>query len=133
MAQYARPGGLLLVPADPGGDNFSFARENLRRLRGASDAAGRPFDVIPFDVTGTTMAGPDRVEVPYLNCYPANGAVVVPVAGVPSDDAALQRLREVFPDRSGAVLIPRFGDRRAAGAARHASGNRPAAGTATRR
>ena len=101
VAQYARPGGLLLlVPADPGDDNFSFARENLRRLRGAADAAGRPFDVIPFGITGAAMAGPDRVEVPYLNCYLANGAVIVPVAGVPSDDAALQRLREVFTDRT---------------------------------
>jgi agmatine deiminase len=101
VAQYARPGGLLLlVPADPGDDNFSFARENLRRLRGATDAAGRPLDVIPFDITGTAMAGPDRVEVPYLNCYLANGAVIVPVAGGPSDDAAVQRLREVFADRT---------------------------------
>ncbi len=101
VAQYARPGGLLLlIPADPGDDNFSFARENLDRLRNATDAAGRPFDTIPFDVTGTAWAGRDRVEVPYLNCYLANGAVIVPLAGAPSDEAALGRLRQVFPDRS---------------------------------
>ncbi len=101
VAQYARPGGLLLlVPADPGDDNFSFARENLRRLSGATDAAGRPLEVIPFGITGTATAGPDRVEVPYLNCYLANGAVIVPVGGGPSDDAAVQRLREVFTDRT---------------------------------
>jgi agmatine deiminase len=59
IAAYVRPGRLLLlVPIDPGDDNFGFAPENLARLARARDAAGRRLDVIPFDVTGSAMAGP---------------------------------------------------------------------------
>jgi agmatine deiminase len=101
IAQYVRPGTLLLlVPADPQNDNFSFATENLDRLSSATDARSRPFDVIPFAVTEPAMAGPHRVEVSYLNCYLANGAVIAPLADAPSDELALARLKEVFPDRA---------------------------------
>lgn len=101
IAQYIRPGALLLlVPGDPQQDNFPFAAENLRRLSTATDARSRSFEVIPFAVTGPAMAGPHRVEVSYLNCYLANGAVIVPLAGAPSDELALARLKEVFPDRT---------------------------------
>lgn len=100
IAQYAAPGALLLlVPGDPLHGNAPFARENLRRLSGATDARGRTLDVIPFDVVGTATAGSDLVDLPYLNCYLANGAVIAPVGQMPSDELALARLQEVFPDR----------------------------------
>jgi agmatine deiminase len=110
IAQYIRPGALLLlVPAERTHANFAFAEENLRRLRRTTDALGRAIQVVTFDVTGVATAGQHRVEVPYLNCYLANGAVIVPLAGAPSDELALGRLREAFPDRTvvgvpGAIL-----------------------------
>ena len=73
-----------------------------RRLAGTNDARGRRIEVIPFDVIGSAMAGPHSVGVPYLNCYLANGAVVVPLAGGPPDELALARLKDAFPD--GAVV-----------------------------
>ena len=100
IAQYARPAGLLLlVPAEEEHENYGFARENLARLAGATDARGRRLEVIQFDVTATARAGGQPLDVPYLNCYLANGGVIVPVAGSPSDEAALARLSEVFADR----------------------------------
>jgi agmatine deiminase len=39
------------------------------------------------------------VQVPYLNFYMVNGAVVVPVAGHPADDEMLALLGEYMPDR----------------------------------
>lgn len=106
IAQYVCPGTLLLlVPADPGDHNAGFAAENLRRLAAAKDARGRRLEVIPFDVTGSAMAGRHRVEVPYLNCYLANGAVIVPVAGAPSDELACEQLKAAFPDRA-VVAVP---------------------------
>lgn len=103
VAQYARPGELvLLVPDDPEDANYGYARENLARLAGVTDARGRPLTVTPFEVTGATIAAGERVEVPYLNCYLANGGVVAPTGGAASresDQAALARLREIFPDR----------------------------------
>jgi len=110
IAQYAGPGRLaLLVPADPGHENYEFAAENLARLAGRTDARGRPVEVVRFEVTGSAAAGGETFDLPYLNCYLANGAVIAPVGSASSDGAALARLGEVFPDRQvvgvpGAVL-----------------------------
>lgn len=101
IAQYLRPGAIvLLTPRTPGHPNFETARENLQRLATARDARGRPLKVLGFEPTGYGVAGGQTVEIPYLNCYLANGAVVAPVAGSADDEAALERLREVFPDRT---------------------------------
>jgi agmatine deiminase len=106
IAQYVRPGTLLLlVPANPGHQNFGFGKENLRRLATATDARGRSLEVISFDVTGSAKAGPHDVEVPYLNCYLANGAVIAPVTGGPSDERALEQLKAAFKDRA-VVAVP---------------------------
>ena len=100
IAQFAGPAQLLLlVPAAPGHANYAFARENIARLAAATDARGRPVDVIPFEVTASARIGGEAFDVPYLNCYLANGGVVAPLAGSPSDEAALARLREAFGDR----------------------------------
>ena len=100
IAQFAGPGRLvLLVPADPGHANYPFARENRARLAAATDARDRRLEVLPFEVTASARIGRQTVDVPYLNCYLANGGVVAPLAGSPSDEAALARLREAFADR----------------------------------
>ena len=100
IAQYARLAQLLLlVPGDEEHENYGYAQENLARLAGAADARGRRLEVIQFDVTATAQADGGPLDVPYLNCYLANGGVVVPVAGSPSDEIALARLGEVFADR----------------------------------
>jgi agmatine deiminase len=110
IAQYARPAAvLLLVPDDASHENYRYAIENLDRLAGAADARGRDLEVLRFGVTAAASAGGERLDIPYLNCYLANGAVIVPVAGAPSDEAALSGLREAFPGREvvgvpGAVL-----------------------------
>ncbi len=106
IAQYVRPGALLLlVPGDPDHHNHAYAAENLRRLTGATDAQDRSLTVIPFDVTGSAMAGPHHVEVSYLNCYLANSAIITPVAGAPSDELALKQLKAAFPDRA-IIAVP---------------------------
>jgi agmatine deiminase len=100
IAQYAGPAELLLlVPGDEEHENYGFARENLARLAGATDARGRRLEVIQFDVTASASPDGEPLDVPYLNCYLANGGVVVPVAGSPSDEVALARLSEVFTGR----------------------------------
>jgi agmatine deiminase len=110
IAQFAGPGEIaLLVPAAPEHANYGFARENLSRLTGATDARGRRLDVLPFGVTASAQVAGQIVDVPYLNCYLANGGVVAPLAGADEDQLALARLREVFAGREvigvpGAVL-----------------------------
>jgi len=109
IAQFRGPAQLLLlVPAEPGHANYAFARENLARLAAATDARGRHLEVIPFEVTASAKVAGEAFDVPYLNCYLANGGVVAPLAGSPSDEAALARLREVFVDRE-VVGVPGAG------------------------
>jgi agmatine deiminase len=106
IAQYVGPGTILLeTPADQSNHNYSLAPENLLRLSQASDAQGRPFRVLRFEPTGCTEIAGTAVELAYLNCYLANGAVIMPVAGVPADEEARARIAEVFPDRE-VVCVP---------------------------
>ncbi len=100
IAQLVRPGEiLLLVPDEPGHPNFPYGRQNLDMLTGIADARGRSPRIIRFGVTASAQAGGETVDVPYLNCYLANGGVVVPLAGTREDDLALSRLQEVFAGR----------------------------------
>jgi agmatine deiminase len=99
VAQYAAPGVvLLLAPADPSDPDHRSGLENLRRLEAARDAAGRPIRVVRVD-PGVANG------IPYLNCYLANGAVIVPVAGGPEDEAAVAQIAQAFPDRE-LVRVP---------------------------
>src|SRR5262249_2391594 len=101
IAQLIEPGRLLLkIPSDPGNENCGPARENLRRLASARDARGRPVAVVPFDVPAAGAAGSAGDGVAYLNCYLANGAVVVPLAGNPGDELALHQIQAAFPGRA---------------------------------
>ena len=101
ILQYVRPGELvLLVPEDPSVPNHAEAIENLARLAAFRDAKGRRLSAVPFRAVGASRAGSLAVEVPYLNCYLANGAVVAPMADEPSDELAVELLRSAFPDRT---------------------------------
>lgn len=106
IAQYAGPATILLeTPTDPSNHNYDLAPENVRRLSQATDARGRPFRALWFEPTGRTEVAGVAVEVPYLNCYLANGAVIMPTAGAPQDEEARARIAEVFPDRE-VVCVP---------------------------
>jgi agmatine deiminase len=93
IAPYVAPATVaLLAPDDPGDPDHERGRDNLERLQRARDARGRSFEVIAFQ---TRPAG----VVPYLNFYLANGGAIVPIAGRPEDDEALEQIAKVFPDR----------------------------------
>jgi agmatine deiminase len=110
IAQYVRPGAIALeTPRDPANANFAFAASNLERLAAQPDARGRTLEVHGVEPTAHAEVAGVAVEIPYLNCYLPNGAVVVPTGGVDQDAEALSRMAEIFPDREvvgvpGAVL-----------------------------
>lgn len=106
IAQYVGPATILLeVPTDPSNPNRDLAPENVRRLSHLTDARDRPFVVLQLVPTGRAEVAGVAVEVPYLNCYLANGAVIMPTAGVPQDEEARARITEVFSDRE-VVCVP---------------------------
>lgn len=99
IACYVAPATVaLLAPDDPEDPDHERGRENVERLRAASDARGRGFEVIPFQ---TSPAG----TVPYLNFYLPNGGVIAPIAGRPEDDQALEQIAKLFPERE-VVPVP---------------------------
>ena len=84
---------LLMVSRPSGDPDHESMAENRRR---AQDAG---FSVIDFPMLAHGRVGGNRVMLSYLNLYLCNGGVVVPLAGVPSDDEALRRIRAAYPDR----------------------------------
>jgi agmatine deiminase len=111
IAAFARPGTLLVQGcADESEPDWLRTNVDRRCASGARDARGEAIDVVEVPVLPYTEIGGERVAVPYLNFYVANGVVVAPVCGHPADDAMLAIIAEQFPGREvigldvGAVL-----------------------------
>jgi agmatine deiminase len=99
VAQYVGPAHVMLeVVADPASPEHDRSHRNLATLHAASDAHSRAFTVSVLD-PGV------HATVSYANHYLANGAVIVPVGGDDTDEAALQRLTAIYPDRD-IVAVP---------------------------
>lgn len=111
IAAFARPGTLLVQGCDDESAR-DWLRTNVdRRCAGGSlDARGEAIEVVEVPVLPYTEIGGERVAVPYLNFYVANGVVVVPVCGHDADGEMLAIIAEQFPAREvigldvGAVL-----------------------------
>ena len=101
LAQYVRPGTVMMSVA-AGDDDPNVARfeEDRAVLAKVSDSRSRPIDVLDGPVNGwAEIDGVGRVVIPYLNFYFVNGGVIVPIGGIPEDDAALEIIGKAFPDR----------------------------------
>ncbi len=117
VACFVRPGVVLAGWTDDESDwRHEVLAENLEILRNATDAKGRKLEVhtIPMPetqhYTAEEVAGVDAAEgtipreegdeIPssYVNFYIVNGGILVPIFGVPGDDAAVAKLRELFPE-----------------------------------
>jgi agmatine deiminase len=99
VCAFVRPGAVLLQTvtdrSDPNWDRLEANRQVLQRSR---DAAGRPIEVLEMPYLGHAEVGGRRVRVPSLNFYIANGAVIAPTAGVPTDDVMLARIADAIPE-----------------------------------
>jgi agmatine deiminase len=91
--------GVLQGCADRENPNYAVAADNRARL----EAAG--IDVVEVAVLAYAEVGGQRVPVPAVNFYVANGAVVVPVAGERTGRGALDCIASAFPDRE-VVTVP---------------------------
>jgi agmatine deiminase len=124
LACFVKPGVVLLSwcddPADP---HYAVSRDAEARLLSARDAQGRPIKVehipmpTPMFFTEDEAAGIDRagngmireagerLAASYVNFYIANGAVIAPAFGVPTDAPAREVLARLFPERE-IVMVP---------------------------
>lgn len=101
VCAFARPG-VLLVDAthDPHSVYAEVVRENRRALELATDAQGRPFELL--DLYEASAAIDQDAEVfcaSYTNFYIANGAIIMPAYGIAADQEAAAQLAHAFPGR----------------------------------
>jgi agmatine deiminase len=87
------------VESNPDDPNYEPLRENLRRLRAATDQDGNPLAIIELPMPSPVVFDDRRLPASYGNFYIANGVVLVPVFNDPNDRIALDALADVFPDR----------------------------------
>ena len=118
LACFARPGVVLLTWTDDEDDpQHGISRDARERLEAATDAQGRPFEVVllpspgPLQISAEEAQGVDAAEgtVPrsagdrmaasYVNFYLGNSRIVYPLLDPRHDEEAAAILRRVFPDR----------------------------------
>ncbi len=87
------------VESDPDDPNYEPLRENVRRLRAATDQDGKSLSIIELPMPGPVIFERRRLPASYANFYIANGVVLVPVFNDPNDRIALDTLADLFPDR----------------------------------
>ena len=87
------------IESDPDDPNYAPLRENIRRLRAATDQDGEPLAIIELPMPGPLVFEGRRLPASYANFYIANGIVLVPVFNDPNDRVALDILADLFPDR----------------------------------
>ncbi|MGH9549091.1 MAG: agmatine deiminase family protein [Terriglobales bacterium] len=87
------------IESDPDDPNYEPLRENIRRLRAATDQHGKPLAIVELPMPGPVIFEKRRLPASYANFYVANGIVLVPVFNDPNDRVALDILADLFPDR----------------------------------
>jgi agmatine deiminase len=87
------------VESEPGDPNYEPLRENIRRLRAATDQDGKPLAIVELPMPSPVIFEGRRLPASYGNFYIANGVVLVPVFNDRNDRIALDILADLFPDR----------------------------------
>ncbi len=97
---YVRPGHVLFEQnPDPDHPHYKVVQENLSALRGQTDADGREIEITLLDEAYTYHDDSDWTATSYVNCYIANGGVVLPRFGTKTDAPAAEAFAKAFPDR----------------------------------
>ena len=87
------------VESEPGDPNYEPLRENVRRLREATDQEGNPLAIVELPMPRPVIFESRRLPASYANFYIANRVVLVPVFNDPNDRVALDILADLFPER----------------------------------
>ena len=91
---------VVVTEEDPVEVNYEPLRENLALLREMRDQDGQPLRVEALPMPQPVYFDKQRLPASYANFYIANKLVLVPTFNDPSDRVALNKLAELFPDRS---------------------------------
>ncbi|MGB7584709.1 MAG: agmatine deiminase family protein [Terriglobales bacterium] len=90
---------VTMVESDPDDPNYAPLRDNIRRLREATNQDGASLSIVELPMPGPVVFEGRRLPASYCNFYIANGLVLVPVFNDPNDRVALEILADLFPER----------------------------------
>ena len=100
IARFVAPGVVVIAhEEDPSDDNHRRSRDNLERLRRATDSRGNPLRLATLPYPRALYVEGQRLPASYANFYVANGAVIVPTFRDPNDRVALDTIASLFPSR----------------------------------
>ncbi len=100
IARFVAPGVVACMEPKNDDPNRDAMNSIIADLRRAKDANGRSIEVVTVPSPGAVLdASGELTPSSYMNFYIANTTVVVPVYGMPADDAALQAIGKMFPGR----------------------------------
>ncbi len=100
IAMFAAPGKVIVeLPSGEPPEEAAFMRGNIAALEGATDAKGRPLELILLESASTCDSAGEPTYRGYINFYIANGAVIAPAHGVAADARAREVMEQAFPDR----------------------------------
>jgi len=104
---FVKPGAVLaLTSSDSADANHGPLKDNLARLKAATDAQGRALEVVEIEQPRPRyMPSGRRIAASYINFYVANGAVVMPAFEDPQDTRAFEAVTRAFPGRE-IVQVP---------------------------
>lgn len=110
IARFVAPGRVVCqAPAGPDDPNTATLDVIARTLAAARDADGRLLDVVRIPGVGLYRNRHGETSpASHMNFIIANGVVVVPVYGTPTEAAAIDALQAVFPNRA-VVGVPSRG------------------------
>ena len=90
---------VTVIESNPKDANYKALRDNLRRLKSATDQNGKPLNIVELPMPRPVVFEQRRLPASYANFYIANGIVLVPVFNDPNDRIALNTLAALFPTR----------------------------------
>jgi agmatine deiminase len=90
---------VTVTEQDSADENYRPLGDNLKRLRAMRDQDGNPFRIETLPMPPALYHEGQRLPASYANFYIANGAVLMPTFGCPTDQEALAVLTRLFQDR----------------------------------
>lgn len=100
MLTFTAPGKVIFEHnPDPQNPRHRVCQENLKALRGQTDAAGNAFEIGMIEEAYLVEPVNDTMALSYVNAYIANGGVVIPSFDTATDAAAAQVFAKAYPDR----------------------------------
>jgi agmatine deiminase len=100
LACFVRPGVVLAgFDPEPSSERHGILRKNIQVLQQSTDAKGRSLEIHFIEEAREIDAVSDIFCRSYINFYIANGGIVMPAYGIPSDQRSREVVAHCFPER----------------------------------